>query len=115
MRKPRTNPRETPPTTATMSTTASTPSAAPPATSDLDPAALSQSLASAAEKCAKLLGDVIARQASSGKSMLVDEFGIAKAFHELTAKMMANPYRLAEAQMTLWWDYMSLWQKSTLR
>ena len=80
-----------------------------------DPAALTESLASAADKSAKLLGDVIARQAASGKSMMADEFGIAKAFHELTAKMMANPYRLAETQMTLWWDYMNLWQTSTLK
>src|SRR4051812_44477522 len=80
-----------------------------------DPAALTESLASAAEKSAKLLGDFLARQATSGKSMISDEFGIAKAFHELTAKMMANPYRLAQAQMTLWWDYMNLWQASTLR
>jgi polyhydroxyalkanoate synthase len=80
-----------------------------------DPTALSESLASAAEKSAKLLGDFLSRQADSGKSMLADELGIAKAFHELTAKMMANPYRLAEAQMTLWWDYMNLWQASTLR
>jgi polyhydroxyalkanoate synthase len=97
-----------------MSTPAksATPEAAAP---QFDPAALSQSLAAAAEKSAKLLGDVLARQAESGKSMLSDEFGIAKAFHELTAKMMANPYRMAEAQMTLWWDYMNLWQSSTLK
>ena len=97
-----------------MSTSTTTP---PPASTslDCDPAALSQSLASAAEKSAKLLGDVIARQADSGKSMLVDEFGIAKAFLELTAKMMANPVRLAESQMKLWWDYMSLWQSSTMK
>ena len=34
---------------------------------------------------------------------------------ELAAKMLANPARLAEAQMNLWWDYMSLWQSSMLR
>src|SRR6185369_3358840 len=71
--------------------------------------------ASAAEKSAKLLGDFVARQAESRKSLFTDEFGIAKAFHELTARMMANPVRLAEAQMALWWDYMNLWQQSTLR
>jgi polyhydroxyalkanoate synthase len=97
----------------------STPAASNPNTAaeapKFDPAALSESLASAAEKSAKLIGDFLARQADQGKSMLADELGIAKAFHELTAKMMANPYRLAEAQMTLWWDYMNLWQTSTLK
>jgi polyhydroxyalkanoate synthase len=34
---------------------------------------------------------------------------------ELAAKMMANPYRMAEAQMNLWWEYMSLWQASTAK
>ena len=34
---------------------------------------------------------------------------------ELAAKMLANPRELAEAQMNLWWDYMSLWQSSMLR
>jgi len=92
-----------------------TPSPTTAAKPDCDPAALSRSLASAAEKSAKLLGNVISRQAASGKSMLTDEFGIAKAFHELTAKMMANPYKLAEAQMNLWRDYMNLWQSSTLK
>ena len=29
--------------------------------------------------------------------------------------MMANPVRLAESQMTLWWDYMSLWQASFMK
>ena len=34
---------------------------------------------------------------------------------ELAAKMLANPYRLAETQMNLWWDYMNLWQASTMK
>jgi polyhydroxyalkanoate synthase len=29
--------------------------------------------------------------------------------------MMANPVRLAESQMNLWWDYMSLWQSSLMK
>jgi polyhydroxyalkanoate synthase len=80
-----------------------------------DPAALAESLTSAADKSAKLLAEFFTRQTESGKSMMSDEFGIGKAFQELTAKMMANPYRLAEAQMSLWFDYMNLWQTSTLR
>ena len=86
-----------------------------PTLPQFDPAALSRSLATAAEKSAKVLGDFLARQADSGKSMLADELGIAKAYSELASAMMANPYRMAEAQMTLWWDYMNLWQTSTLK
>ena len=56
-----------------------------------DPVALAESLASAAEKSAKLMGDFAARQAEAGKSLVADELGIAKAFMDLVAKMMANP------------------------
>jgi polyhydroxyalkanoate synthase len=93
------------------------PSAAPeaPAKPAYDPIKLADSLASAAEKSAKLMGDFAARQAESGKSMLADELGIGKAFMELSSKMLQNPYRMAEAQMNLWWDYMSLWQSSMMR
>ena len=46
---------------------------------------------------------------------MADELGISKAFMEVAAKMLANPYRLAETQMNLWWNYMSLWQASTMK
>jgi polyhydroxyalkanoate synthase len=80
-----------------------------------DPAALAESLAAAAEKSAKLMGEFAARRSHEPKSVFVDELGIGKAFMELAAKLLANPYRLAEAQMSLWRDYMSLWQASMLR
>ena len=80
-----------------------------------DPAALAHSFAGAAERGSKLIGDFLAKQAQTGKSLATDEFGIAKVFMELAGKMMANPYKLAESQMNLWWDYMSLWQSSMLR
>jgi polyhydroxyalkanoate synthase len=80
-----------------------------------DPAALAESLASAAEKSAKLMGEYAARNANGPRSVFADELGIGKAFMDLAAKLLANPYRMAEAQMNLWWDYMSLWQTSMLK
>src|SRR6516162_771639 len=80
-----------------------------------DPVALAESFASAADKSAKLLGDFVARQANAGQSLVTDEFGITKAFFELAAKMLSNPYRLAETQLNLWWEYSALWQASMLR
>ena len=78
--------------------------------------ALVESLRIAAEKSAKAIGDFAQRQAASaGTSRMTDELGLGKAFMEVAAKMMANPYRMAEAQMNLWWDYMSLWQASTTK
>ncbi|MEP6679646.1 MAG: class I poly(R)-hydroxyalkanoic acid synthase, partial [Betaproteobacteria bacterium] len=56
-----------------------------------------------------------ARNANGTPSVFADELGLGKAFMELAAKMLANPYKLAEAQMNLWWDYMSLWQSSMLK
>ena len=82
---------------------------------DYDPVALAESLASAADKSAKVLGDFITRQAATGKSIVTDEFGLTQAFLELAAKMLSNPYRLAETQMNLWWEYSALWQSSMLK
>ena len=89
--------------------------AAATATRGYDAIELRRSLAHAAEKSAHLIGDFAARQAASGKVVFADELGVGKAFLELAAKIMANPYRMAEAQMNLWWDYMSLWQSSLLK
>jgi polyhydroxyalkanoate synthase subunit PhaC len=101
-----------------MATAPSTSGTAAPAATpgaNYDPVALAESLASAAEKSAKLIGDFAQRQSASGHHVMADELGIGKAFLELAAQMMANPMRLAESQMNLWWDYMSLWQSSLLK
>src|SRR5678815_3960065 len=76
-----------------------------------DPVALAQSLAFAAEKSAKVMGEFASRNAA----LPSDELGLGKAFMELSAQMLTNPARLAESQMNLWWDYMNLWQSSMLR
>jgi polyhydroxyalkanoate synthase len=86
-----------------------------PQQSQYDPVALAESFASAADKSAKVLGDFVTRQAGSGQSLVSDEFGLTKAFFELAAKMLSNPYRLAETQMNLWWEYSALWQSSMLK
>ena len=80
-----------------------------------DPVALAASYASAADKSAKLLGEFVSRQAGSGASLASDELGLSKAFFELAAKMLSNPYRMAETQLNLMWDYSSLWQASMLK
>src|SRR6266404_5417939 len=84
-------------------------------TPNYDPVALAECYASAADKSARLLGDFVARQGASGHSMVSDEFGLTKAFLELAAKMLSNPYRLAEAQFNLFWEYSALWQSSLMK
>src|SRR5436305_3328507 len=80
-----------------------------------DPVALAQSFATAADKSAKLLGEFASRQADGGHALANDEFGLTQAFLELAAKMLSNPYRLAEAQFNLLWEYSALWQSSMLK
>ena len=80
-----------------------------------DPAQLAKSFALAAEKGSSLLGDFLTKQVESGVSVASDEFGITRAYMDLAAKMLANPLKLAETQMNLWWEYMTLWQGSTLK
>jgi polyhydroxyalkanoate synthase subunit PhaC len=80
-----------------------------------DPVQLAESLAAAAEKSAKLMGEFVSRNAGKPTAAASDELGLSKAFMELAAKMLANPVRIAEGQMSLWRDYMSLWQTSMLR
>jgi len=83
-------------------TPAAKPEAAPP---PFDPMALAESMASAAEKSAKLLGDFAARQNLSGRNPFADELGLGKAFMELAANMFSNPARLAEQHIALWQQY----------
>jgi hypothetical protein len=80
-----------------------------------DPVALAESLAAAAEKSANLIGEFATRNAGKGRTLPSDELGLGKAFMEVAAQMLANPARLAESQMNLWWDYMNLWQGSMMK
>ena len=80
-----------------------------------DPVVLAESLAAAAEKSAKMIGEFASRNAGKSGGMPSDELGLGKAFMEVAAQMLANPARLAESQMNLWWDYVNLWQGSMLK
>ena len=40
---------------------------------------------------------------------------IGAAFFEMTARLMSDPSRLVQAQMSLWQDYVRLWQNTTTR
>ncbi|MFZ5509760.1 MAG: class I poly(R)-hydroxyalkanoic acid synthase [Pseudomonadota bacterium] len=80
-----------------------------------DPKEVAKTYAEVAQRASKLLTEHMQRQVQRGVSPPADELGIAQAFMEMMAKLMANPYRLAQAQMNLVWDYFSLWQHSMLR
>ncbi len=80
-----------------------------------DPAEVAKTYAEVAQRASKLLTDHVQRQLHKGMTAPADELGIAQAFMDMMAKMLANPYKLAQAQMNLVWDYFSLWQHSMMR
>ncbi len=76
---------------------------------------IAKTYAEVAHRASKLLADHVHRQMEKGLATPADELGIAQAFMDMMSKMLANPYKMAQAQMNLVWDYFSLWQHSMLR
>jgi poly[(R)-3-hydroxyalkanoate] polymerase subunit PhaC len=68
---------------------------------------------------ARKSGEVLAQFLDTGRRAftvpVTDELGIARAFFEAWGKLLSDPVRLAETQMRLWQDYMTLWQHSVLK
>ena len=80
-----------------------------------DPAELSRRLAEMAERSQRLVSEFLTRQSNVGGAGMADPMAVGSAFFELTARMMADPARLIEAQMALWNDYLTLWQRTAER
>ena len=68
-----------------------------------DPVAMSRAMTDIAERSQRLVTDFLARR--DGASATVDPLNIGGAFFEMTARMMADPSRVMQAQMALWHDY----------
>jgi len=79
-----------------------------------DPRRVAHSMAEIAETSQRLVTDFLARQAEEGVPE-PDPLNIAGAFLEMTARMMANPAHVIEANLGLWTDYMALWQQAATR
>lgn len=80
-----------------------------------DPQEVANTYAEVARRASQLINDHIHRQLKKGIKAPADELGIAQAFMDMMAKLLSNPYKLAQAQMSLVWDYFSLWQHSMMR
>jgi polyhydroxyalkanoate synthase len=65
----------------------------------------------------KIVADFLARQQQDPQSMSthVDPLNIAKAFMEMTTKLMSDPVKVYQAQLDLWQNYVDLWRNSTMR
>ncbi len=81
-----------------------------------DPVELSRAMTRIAEQSQKLVTDFLSRQSADGVGTAnPDPMGVGHAFLEMTKRMMADPAKLMKAQMTLWQDYLTLWQRTTQR
>ena len=82
------------------------------ATGGTDAAGVSRQIADIAETSRRLVAEFLDRQAAGQNIGMADPLAIGAAFFEMTARMMSRPGRLVQAQLALWQDYMSLWQRT---
>lgn len=80
-----------------------------------DTAELSENLIKIASRSHKMITEFLEQHSDSMKTGNFDPLNIGGAFLEFTNRMMADPTRLVEHQMSLWQSYMQLWQNTTLR
>jgi polyhydroxyalkanoate synthase len=78
-----------------------------------DPMALARTMAGIAEQSQRLVADFLTRtQDGAGNGANPDPLNIGHAFYEMTTRLMSDPAKLVTAQMSLWQDYMNLWQST---
>ena len=77
-----------------------------------DPAELAELWANIGEKSQEIVKSFLARQ-DTLNSGPIDPLNVGNAFFELTQQMLNNPAKMIEAQISLWQDYMELWQATT--
>ncbi|MBS0519357.1 MAG: class I poly(R)-hydroxyalkanoic acid synthase [Proteobacteria bacterium] len=95
--------------------TASSASASPPAgLSAADSEKLQAALKDIAERSQKLLKEFVDRYAAEGPQP-ADPLRLTQTFMDFTAKMLADPNKLVQAQIELWQQYMRLWQMTAQR
>ena len=90
----------------------------PPEIKFPDPVEWSRSMAEIAERSQHLLQEFLARQgqtAAPATGETADPLNIAGAFLEMTQRLMSNPAALVEAQLSLWQNYLHLWQSTAER
>ncbi len=80
-----------------------------------DAAERARRYADVAERAGKMLADFAQKHPTGLSGGVTDELGIAKAFMDLYARMLGDPYALAAFSMNMTFDYMKLWQSSWMR
>jgi polyhydroxyalkanoate synthase len=72
-------------------------------------------MAGIAEKSQRLVAEFLKRQSPEEGIGMASPLAVGAAFFEMTARMMSDPSRLVQAQLSLWNDYMTLWQRTAQR
>ena len=80
-----------------------------------NPAEMAKTYAEVAQRASRLITQFMEKKAKDGVNAPTDEMGVARAFMDLSSRLMANPYKMAQTQMNMMWDYFSLWQNTTLK
>src|ERR1051325_4291472 len=75
-----------------------------------DPMELARAMAGIAEQSQRLVADFVAR--NQERLTDPDPLNVGRAFYEMTTRLMADPSKLIQAQMSLWQDYMNFWQST---
>jgi polyhydroxyalkanoate synthase len=81
----------------------------------LDPAQLAHLYADIAQKSGQLVTQYLKNGKNGSSPAAADELGIAQAFFQAWTRLLADPLKLAEANLKLWQDYAALWQSSWLK
>src|SRR5690606_7398710 len=68
-----------------------------------------------ATRSQQLIGDFLQHNESFMKEAHLDPLNLSRAFLDMTNRLMANPQKFVESQVSLWQDYMKLWQSASLR
>jgi polyhydroxyalkanoate synthase subunit PhaC len=80
-----------------------------------NPAEMAKTYAEVAQRASRLITQFMEKKAKDGVNAPSDELGVAKAFMDLSSRLMANPYKMAQTQMNMMWDYFSLWQNTSMK
>ena len=85
-----------------------------PGLSAAESAKMQAALQDIAQRSQKLLEEFALRYQADGPQA-PDPLRLTQTFMDFTAKMLADPNRLLQAQMDLWNQYMKLWQVTAQR
>jgi poly[(R)-3-hydroxyalkanoate] polymerase subunit PhaC len=78
-----------------------------------DPSLIGRSMADVAQRSQRIVSEWLKRQTEEERPL--DPLNIGNAFFEMTARLMASPAELMQAQLGFWQDYMTLWQNTARR